>query len=138
MSNEEYVQAGPANTTSAPAISKKRFSLKFGWVTGLVLMALLLIASFSMIHGSNINFDVDGDPVSGWQAVGLGVVGLTIALVAVVAATVMVLLTFAGISLMMLLLFSFVIALVLMATSPLWLPLVLIVAGLVWLFRTKT
>lgn len=109
----------------------------------LLIAAFILLVTLSVwqfLAGDNMHIDIDGDEFSGPFGALFGVAlaggGILIAAVAMACALVFVGLLCAGISVILVSVLVFASAAVLVAISPLMLPL-LIVAGMYWFFSVR-
>jgi hypothetical protein len=97
------------------------------------LTLCLLIAGWVMAHQGYVV--IDGVAADGLEAVGGGFLGLLIAALAVGLAAVMVVVAMLSVSAVLLVVFGLVLLVVGLALTPIWLPVAIMAAFLVWLLR---
>jgi uncharacterized protein (TIGR03382 family) len=116
---------------------KKAFIMKTTTRNTLLVLGLLLVIAwmgFFSMEGHGIN--IDGEEINGVAALGIGIVGCVIGLLAAFFALSLAGLIFAAVALFLVLLGVVIFGAVAIALSPFLLPLFLLM-GLVWLFSRR-
>lgn len=137
MTNSEYLGATPEPGPEQP----RHRSLPRRRRLGRTLLFLFVLALFcatvlSLSIGSgNVTMDLNGEPLNAMQAFVLVVAGVIIAALAVAFGVVTAGLVVLSVILLLLFILLLTVGSLLLALVPVWLPLVLVVAIVVWLAR---
>ncbi|QDQ28527.1 hypothetical protein FNU76_20420 [Chitinimonas arctica] len=131
MSSTEYISN---ISKEATVIRKPRRG--GGWFRSLLLLALLsLLAAFALVAAShgNIVVDINGEPLSQLEIVTASAGGIFVAALAIALAVLLVLASMAGVAVVLILIMAALFVTMVLALSPVWLPVVALIGVGCWM-----